>query len=183
MANIFGIIFLVFIIINKCYSQTFLYDNFFETENEDFQKYYWQTIKANITEIIGLNGFDIEEYVVQTPDGYLLSVYRIVNPIRRTNRNGYPIILFNGFMEDAHGFIINTDGWFDKESGNYYEYENSFKNRLQVDCQPKKVPEKAGRSIAFTLAACGFDVWLANRRDSDLYSSNIFYDTTGKLND
>lgn len=143
---------------------------FFNTSN--VESYRLLTTLANVSQTIRLNGFDVEDHIVSTPDNYQIQIFRILNPARQTNRFGYPIIMFHGLSEDAHTFIMNTDGWFNRSTEIYVEYENNFQNKFEFKCPPRSLTNTSGRSIAFTLAVCGFDVWLANYRDNTVYSSH-----------
>lgn len=50
------------------------------------------------------DGYPFEEYNVTTPDGYILSIYRI--PGKNSNP-GAPILLAHGLSNSAHCFILN----------------------------------------------------------------------------
>lgn len=143
-------------------------------DNDKKDVYYTLTILANIPQTIRMNGFDSENHTVITNDGYRLQLYRIVNPYRLSNKIGYPILLFNGLTESPQKYISTTNGWFNRTTGIYTEYDNQFENRLEIDCRSDRLPPiRFGRNIAFTLAACGFDVWLTNVRDNIHEASHL----------
>ncbi|KPM09852.1 Lipase-like abhydrolase domain-containing protein [Sarcoptes scabiei] len=134
----------------------------------------WIKINANNIDSIRMNGFEAKNHTVITADSYLIRIFQIINPKRQTSHNGYPIVLFTGLLQESHSFLENTDGWFNQTTGLYSEFENRFRNRLDIVCKPNRLPDRFGRNIAFTLAACGFDVWLANVRDDTRHSSHLY---------
>ena len=118
----------------------------------------------------------MENHTIATPDGYLLQIYRLVNPTRHTNLNGYAMVLFSGMETDSEIYFANSDGFFRQDSGVYYEYENGFQNEHRVECPPGREPVKSGRNLPFSLANCGYDVWFTSRRDSRSRASHVALD-------
>lgn len=115
-------------------------------------------------------GFHYENMTVITEDGYLLKVFRLIN--RNKRKRGYPILILNGLTMDSTEFLSTSNGYFFEEQNEYVEYENGLSSQLKIQCTPGKYPVNAGRNTVFTLAACGYDVWLINVRDSSLYASH-----------
>ncbi|CDZ98439.1 Triglyceride lipase-cholesterol esterase [Phaffia rhodozyma] len=57
-------------------------------------------------------GFDLENLVVETEDGFLLRLQRVVppNPIARSDgRGGYPILLMHGLFQSSGSFITSEE--------------------------------------------------------------------------
>lgn len=133
------------------------------------------TVCRSQPQLIQQRGFRAENHTVVTPDGYVLQIYRIVNPNRSANSThfGYPIILLSGFLLASEGYLDNADAFLLPQNGLYTEFENNFQNRLQFNCLPNVRPERSGRSLPYTLAACGYDVWLPNLRDAFGYASHL----------
>ena len=87
-------------------------------------------------------GLDVEEYNVQTEDGFIINLWHIYNPnkfspshhdepISPTNTSNpqYPVLLVHGLLQSAGAYCTNDDD-----------------------------------SLAFYLAKSGYDVWLGNNR-------------------
>lgn len=133
------------------------------------------TVKCSITIVLSLNfvsqffppktqpeliesrGFRSETHRITTEDGYILIVFRIVNPFRRNTTNDHsqrPILLWHGIGVSSDSWLYSTDGHLDSNTGHYIE------NSLLVnDCRTN-----ATNTLGFTLASCGYDVWLPNTR-------------------
>ncbi|KAF7494001.1 Gastric triacylglycerol lipase [Sarcoptes scabiei] len=108
-------------------------------------------------ELIESRGFRSETHRITTEDGYILIVFRIVNPFRRNTTNDHsqrPILLWHGIGVSSDSWLYSTDGHLDSNTGHYIE------NSLLVnDCRTN-----ATNTLGFTLASCGYDVWLPNTR-------------------
>ncbi|KAL7053067.1 hypothetical protein AAHC03_025986 [Spirometra sp. Aus1] len=64
-------------------------------------------IYQTVHEVIESNGYSAKSYVIDTPDGYLLTVHRIgpKNPFLEEKRK--VVLLQHGFLESAHVWISN----------------------------------------------------------------------------
>ena len=106
-----------------------------------------------IPQLIESRNFVSEEHFVTTKDGYILTVYRIVNPkITAAGSVGRPVILQHGLMSSGHDFIINSPG-----------------GDLEEDHG-----EIVGNNLGFELSRRGYDVWLANSRGNTYARNHTF---------
>lgn len=91
-------------------------------------------------EVIRSRGYHCTEHEVETSDGYLLPLFRIVNPVRpaaRLTRFRPPVLLLHGLFHSSTQWLVNSDDGYSNE-------------RTDV----------MGNSLAFELSKRGFDVWL-----------------------
>ena len=64
-------------------------------------------IKRTDVELIRARGFGCETHTVQTKDGYILTLKRIVNPlIKKNGLETKPLLLMHGMGGDSSSFII-----------------------------------------------------------------------------
>ena len=118
------------------------------------------------SQIIESRGFIPETHHIMTSDGYILTIFRIINPRLNRSSNGYPIYL-------QHGFFLNSDNWLLTSPGilamdGIYIEDNLIVN----NCSPNGT---VARTLPFVLSSCGYDVWLGNIR-GNRYSSHIYLD-------
>ncbi|KAF7491669.1 Lysosomal acid lipase/cholesteryl ester hydrolase [Sarcoptes scabiei] len=93
-----------------------------------------------IDQLIESRGFKVEHHSVETNDGYILLIHRILNPLKNDSTNIKPIILQHGLFGASSDFLINSP---------FLHSNNS----------------KYGDNIAFALMQTGrYDVWLPNSR-------------------
>lgn len=108
--------------------------------------------KRSVVEIIRSRQFEAEQYDVQTKDGYILSIQRIVNPLMTVEQRlrAKPVIMQHGLMSSSADWVINS-----------------------LDVRPEPLnsqttssndSQKHPNSLGFYLANRGFDVFLANSR-------------------
>ncbi|OTF71999.1 hypothetical protein BLA29_011174, partial [Euroglyphus maynei] len=119
-------------------------------------------------QLIESRGFKYESHFVQTQDGYILQLVRLINPFvnRTKKRQLKPILLQHGFQCTGTFWLIAANGTLDRY-GNYIEYI------VDSDNQPITIngTKQMANTLGYVLATRGYDVWLANYRGS-IYSSN-----------
>uniref|UniRef100_T1KPI2 Lipase n=1 Tax=Tetranychus urticae TaxID=32264 RepID=T1KPI2_TETUR len=130
------------------------------------------TLNQGLTcgQLIVSRGFKYERHFVTTEDGYILELYRIINPYAQAarGRNLKPILVLHGGFTSCSSFMINGPG------GHIKEWING------------NPPHDTSKSLAFALANREFDVWLGNDRGTrysnhtrlDPYKDHEFWNFT-----
>ena len=103
--------------------------------------------------MIESRGFTSETHTVVTDDGYILTVFRIINPFKSLNET-FPVVLWPGLSANSDSWLISRPGMLDSQ-GIYSEDNKSVIN----DCVHNMTT-----TLSYTLAVCGYDVWLPNSR-------------------
>ena len=98
----------------------------------------------DVPALIVSRGFKSRKYEVTTKDGYILAVYRIINPFTK-RKDAKPVMLQHGIISSGRDWIVNSPGGHVKEM---------FSQNDSV----------VGNNLGFELAKRGYDVWLANSR-------------------
>ena len=100
---------------------------------------------ADSRKLIKSRGFGFEEHEITTRDGYMLTVFRIVNPYSIPTM---PIIIVHGIFSSSRDFLIaGPDGHVNEGT------------------------KVMGNNLGFELAKRDYDVWLVNSR-GNVYSQN-----------
>jgi lysosomal acid lipase/cholesteryl ester hydrolase len=97
-------------------------------------------------ELIKSRGFQCEQHFLETSDGYILGIQRIVNPLLQ--EKGRPVLLWHGLLSSSRDFVINDPFGFLNDTS--------------------KVTDN---NLGFLLSKRGYDVWLGNTR-GNTYSRN-----------
>jgi hypothetical protein len=106
------------------------------------------------SQIISSRGFTPESHTVITTDGYILTVFRIINPyLEKRSTNLRPVYIQHGLFGNSDDFLLNRVGFLGSD-GIYIEDDNLVNNCTAND------PNSVGTTLGFVLSACGYDVWL-----------------------
>ena len=108
---------------------------------------------ADFGDLCSIWGYEFEEHVMLTKDGYLLGLHRLCTPkgAKRTSigaQANKPVVYLH------HGLLMNSEIWVCLTS--------------------------ADRALPFVLVDLGFDVWLGNNRGNKYSKKSIKYDPNSK---
>ena len=125
-------------------------------------------------ELIQSRGFHTQIHKVTTSDGYILSMFRIINPNIDPSKNKTPkktpVLIQPGIFSDSTFFLIaSLDG---KLLPNNMFIEDH--GKIITNCDPSD-GQTTGISIAFVLATCGYDVWMGNARGNGVGGNQHLY--------
>ncbi|XP_054167643.1 lysosomal acid lipase/cholesteryl ester hydrolase-like [Oppia nitens] len=121
----------------------------------------------NTVEVIESRGFKCQTHYVESGDGYIIAVHRVVNPyVKDRDRTQLkPVLLQHGFQSSSKGWVITSDGQLDPSDGIYREPGVTDADGGDGDGQ------QVANTLPFLLATRGYDVWLSNMR-GNVYALN-----------
>lgn len=112
-----------------------------------------------VPEVIRSRGFISEEHLVNSSDGFILTIHRIVNP--NVVNLGKPVILQHGLLGSSADWVINSVGG-DLEAE--FPAENA----------------TVGNNLGFELSKRGYDVWMPNARGNTYSMKHNFLKSKGE---
>lgn len=136
--------------------------------------YLIETYTIPQTQLIESRGFSSELHYPVTMDGHILTLVRIINPFISDRSSLRPIYIQHGLFGSGDDFIISHKGRL--LNGVYYETER----QLPTNCSGAN-PDSMSQSVAYTLAACGYDVWLGNYRGNRYSNRHVVLSQSGEL--
>lgn len=109
-------------------------------------------------ELIESRNFICETHWVTTSDGYILTAYRIVNPViqKAGKKTIKPYVLQHGLFGSATHFLTNSLGG---------QADDWTVDQIKADLNYE------GRNLAYLLANFAYDVWIVNSR-GNCFSKN-----------
>lgn len=103
-------------------------------------------------------GFLPELHFVTTEDGYIIQLFRVINPQWPANQTTcpgrYPIVVAHGIYEHGMDYLVVSPGGFIDED-----------------------PDVVGGNLAFELSKRGYDVWVMNFRGTIFSTNHTTLDT------
>lgn len=109
-------------------------------------------VRATTQEIIVQAGYDYETHYVESTDGYITQIVRLINPLADQSRlKQPPVAMF-------HGVLADTSTWI--ASSSVQHHPEKWPRDIDVDGPITSW----NRSLGFVLANNGYDVWLVGTR-------------------
>lgn len=127
----------------------------------------------NVSEIIRSRGFEVKEYNITTPDGYIIGIQQVINPlVDPADRNKRrPVILEPGFQTSSVDYCIDSvyarpTRW---SSANETEDIEDIDMGLSEEEEDRRYP----RSLSYYLANRGYNVFVSNYRGNIYGQTNV----------
>ena len=129
-----------------------------------------EDVGRDMPTLIGVRGYTVETHYATTPDGYILTMFRI--PFAKGNEvaNKRPVLLQHGLLDSSYTWINNYE---DQVSSLYgtsrlttphpHTYPHSH-SRHHPRPNPHSHPRPCLQSLGYVLADAGYDVWFGNNR-------------------
>ena len=124
------------------------------------------------SQLIETRGFHSEIHHPVTRDGYILTIFRIVNPFISNRSSLKPFYFQHGLLGNSDNFLLGRQSKL--INGVYYDLPSM----NHTNCSGIE-PNNVGQSLAFVLAACGYDVWLGNYRGTRYSTQHVFLSQKG----
>lgn len=144
-------------VVDWFYQQTrALYNKWYPQEGkkiENRQRVNRIRTAADFGDLCSIWGYEFEEHVMLTKDGYLLGLHRLCTP-KGAQRTSIGTLSNKPVVYLHHGLLMNSEVWVCLTS-----------------------PERA---LPFVLVDLGFDVWLGNNRGNKYSKKSIKYDPNSK---
>jgi pimeloyl-ACP methyl ester carboxylesterase len=146
------------------------------------------TVKSDenrsVQEIVTSRGFRFQDHTIKTTDGYLLRMFRVMNPyIPDQERVRKPVLLMHGLGTHALIFLLNDEHGpeykrlLDPNDPLYkFAASKSKKNKDDDGLEEIITSDNYDDALGFDLASRGYDVWLGNQRGNRFSTKHAFLD-------
>lgn len=124
----------------------------------------------SVEEIVISRGFRFEDHEVRTADGYLLHMFRVMNPhVADRSRIRKPVLLMHGVGTHALLFLLN-----DEHGSDYKRLIDPSDPLYRFKKKEGKTEDSSEDALGFDLAARGYDVWLGNQRGNRFSTKHAY---------
>lgn len=118
-----------------------------------------------VDEIVRLKGYNAREYLIETEDGYILSLIRCTNPLINRGKNGSIdreiLVILHGTLSNNNYFVLNSRN---ARPENYEDID--LESLSEEELNELFIDDPARENLPMLALNSGSEVWFVNRRGS-----------------